>query len=152
MRMKALRDASRSRLLEWPDFTMRADVAAVFNFHLPDSLCRARICFSTILNIALIRPFCYFLMPRFYCPDATFVLHEKCVLPEKARHHAGRVLRMKAGDTATLFDGKGMEASGPIAFEGKDGFIVIESIARSTVESPVRMRLVQALVSPEKTD
>ena len=70
-------------------------------------------------------------MPRFYCPGATFVLHEKCVLPEKARHHAGRVLRMKAGETATLFDGKGMEASGPI---------------------PVRMRLVQALVSPEKTD
>ena len=91
-------------------------------------------------------------MPRFYCPDATFVLHEKCVLPEKARHHAGRVLRMRAGDTATLFDGKGMEATGPIAFEGKDGFIVVESLTRSTVESPVRMRLVQALVSPEKTD
>jgi len=91
-------------------------------------------------------------MPRFYCPGATFVLHEKCVLPEKARHHAGRVLRMKAGETATLFDGKGMEASGPIAFEGKDGFIVVESLTRSTVESPVRMRLVQALVSPEKTD
>ena len=91
-------------------------------------------------------------MPRFYCPDATFVLHEKCVLPEKARHHAGRVLRMKAGETATLFDGKGMEASGPIAFEGKDGFIVVESLTQSTVESPVRMRLVQALVSPEKTD
>ena len=91
-------------------------------------------------------------MPRFYCPGATFVLHEKCVLPEKARHHAGRVLRMKAGETATLFDGKGMEASGPIAFEGKDGFIVVESLTQSTVESPVRMRLVQALVSPEKTD
>ena len=91
-------------------------------------------------------------MPRFYCPGATFVLHEKCVLPEKARHHAGRVLRMMAGETATLFDGKGMEASGPIAFEGKDGFIVVESLTRSTVESPVRMRLVQALVSPEKTD
>lgn len=91
-------------------------------------------------------------MPRFYCPDATFVLHEKCVLPEKARHHAGRVLRMKAGETATLFDGKGMEASGPIAFEGKDGFIVVESLTQSTVESPVRMRLVQSLVSPEKTD
>ena len=61
-------------------------------------------------------------------------------------------LRLKAGETATLFDGKGMEASGPIAFEGKDGFIVIESLTQSTVESPVRMRLVQALVSPEKTD
>lgn len=138
--------------MKWPDFTMRADVAAVFDFHLPDSLCCARICFSTIRHTSSIKSFCFFLMPRFYCPGATFVLHEKCVLPEKARHHAGRVLRMKAGETATLFDGKGMEASGPIAFEGKDGFIVIESLTQSTVESPVRMRLVQALVSPEKTD
>lgn len=138
--------------MKWPDFTMRADVAAVFDFHLPDSLCCARICFSTIRHTSSIKSFCFFLMPRFYCPGATFVLHEKCVLPEKARHHAGRVLRMKAGETATLFDGKGMEASGPIAFEGKDGFIVVESLTRSTVESPVRMRLVQALVSPEKTD
>lgn len=138
--------------MKWPDFTMRADVAAVFDFHLPDSLCCARICFSTIRHTSSIKSFCFFLMPRFYCPGATFVLHEKCVLPEKARHHAGRVLRMKAGETATLFDGKGMEASGPIAFEGKDGFIVIESLTQSTVESPVRMRLVQSLVSPEKTD
>ncbi len=91
-------------------------------------------------------------MPRFYCPDARFVLHEKCVLPEKARHHAGRVLRMKAGDTAVLFDGRGLEASGPIAFEGKDAFIVVGDVHRSTTESPLRMRLVQALVSPEKTD
>lgn len=138
--------------MKWPDFTMRADVAAVFDFHLPDSLCCARICFSTIRHTSPIKSFCFFLMPRFYCPGATFVLHEKCVLPEKARHHAGRVLRMKAGETATLFDGKGMEASGPIAFEGKDGFIVVESLTQSTVESPVRMRLVQSLVSPEKTD
>lgn len=91
-------------------------------------------------------------MPRFYCPDAEFILNEKCVLPEKARHHAGRVLRMKAGEIATLFDGRGTEASGPIAFEGKEGFIVVQTVRQSAVESPVRMRLVQALVSPEKTD
>ena len=91
-------------------------------------------------------------MPRFYCPDAEFILHEKCVLPEKARHHAGRVLRMKAGEIATLFDGRGHEASGPIAFEGKDAYIVVQNVRDSNVESPVRMRLIQALVSPEKTD
>lgn len=91
-------------------------------------------------------------MPRFYCPDARFVLHENCVLPEKARHHAGRVLRMKAGETAVLFDGRGLEASGPIAFEGKDAFVTVREITQVHTESPVRMRLVQALVSPEKTD
>lgn len=91
-------------------------------------------------------------MPRFYCPEAVFTLHEKCLLPEKARHHAGRVLRMKAGETAVLFDGRGREASGPIAFEGQDAFITVQSVRAIDTESPVRMRLVQALVSPEKTD
>lgn len=91
-------------------------------------------------------------MPRFYCPEAVFTRGEKCLLPEKARHHAGRVLRMKAGETAVLFDGRGHEASGPIAFEGKDAFITVESVRTIDTESPVRMRLVQALVSPEKTD
>lgn len=91
-------------------------------------------------------------MPRFYCPEAVFTLNEKCLLPEKARHHAGRVLRMKAGETAVLFDGRGREASGPIAFEGQDAFITVQSVRAIDTESPVRMRLVQALVSPEKTD
>lgn len=91
-------------------------------------------------------------MPRFYCPDTEFVPNEKCLLPEKARHHAGRVLRMKAGEIATVFDGAGKEASGPIYFEGKDGYVVVRDVRESELESPVRMRLIQALVSPEKTD
>ncbi|MDO4938209.1 MAG: 16S rRNA (uracil(1498)-N(3))-methyltransferase [Sutterellaceae bacterium] len=90
--------------------------------------------------------------PRFYCPDTVFTLGEKALLPEKARHHAGRVLRMVAGDTALLFDGKGNEALGPIAFEGKDAWIVVNELRKSETESPVDITLVQALVSPEKLD
>lgn len=90
--------------------------------------------------------------PRFYCPDTIFTVGERALLPEKARHHAGRVLRMVAGDTALLFDGKGNEALGPIAFEGKDSWIVVNDIRQSHTESPIEITLIQALVSPEKLD
>ena len=36
--------------------------------------------------------------PRFYTPQVPFVVGGKALLTEQARHHAGRVLRMKAGD------------------------------------------------------
>ena len=90
--------------------------------------------------------------PRFYTPQARFEIGGKALLTEQARHHAGRVLRMKAGDRAVLFDGDGMQAAGPIHFEGKDAWIVVQSVCRPEVESPVAVTLVQALVSPEKMD
>lgn len=90
--------------------------------------------------------------PRFYTPDTEFRVGERAFLTEKARHHAGRVLRLVAGDVAVLFDGKGRCASGPIAFEGKDGFITVESIESPATETPVRITLLQSLVSPEKMD
>ncbi len=90
--------------------------------------------------------------PRFYSPDAQFHLGARAYLPEKARHHAGRVLRMVAGDEACLYDGLGNEAFGPIAFEGKDAWITIEALERPDNESPVEITLIQALVSPEKLD
>lgn len=90
--------------------------------------------------------------PRFYCPDTVFTIGKKVLLPEKARHHAGRVLRMVAGDTALVFDGKGNEALGPIAFEGKDAWITVTEIRQSQTESRLEITLVQALVSPDKLD
>ena len=90
--------------------------------------------------------------PRFYTPEADFVVGNRTYLTDKARHHAGRVLRMVAGDTALLFDGCGNLASGPIAFEGKDAYITVNAVSRPNVETPVAITLVQALVSPEKMD
>ena len=91
-------------------------------------------------------------IPRFYCPGADFAPGAKIILPEEARHHAGRVLRMRAGDIAALFDGQGHECTGPIAFEGKDATIDVQTVTEPAVESPVEITLVQALVSPEKMD
>lgn len=59
---------------------------------------------------------------------------------------------MLAGDAAVLFDGKGTCATGPIGFEGKDAYVTVESIERPPVETPVRITLLQALVSPDKMD
>ncbi|MCF0253559.1 MAG: 16S rRNA (uracil(1498)-N(3))-methyltransferase [Duodenibacillus sp.] len=90
--------------------------------------------------------------PRFHAPGAAFAEGAVIRLSDKARHHAGRVLRMLEGDEAVLFDGAGSEAAGPIAF-GKDGaFVTVRRVARPALESPARVTLVQALVAPEKMD
>lgn len=93
-----------------------------------------------------------FMAPRFYTPDTEFQLGRTARLTDKARHHAGRVLRMAAGERAVLFDGKGNEACGPISFDEKGAGILIEDIRRPATESPLRMTLMQALVSLEKMD
>ena len=90
--------------------------------------------------------------PRFYTPDTEFHLGETARLTDKARHHAGRVLRMVAGERAVLFDGRGNEAGGPISFDDKGAGILVEDIRRPETESPLRMTLMQALVSLEKMD
>lgn len=90
---------------------------------------------------------------RFYSPQENpFAVGERALLSEKARHHAGRVIRAVAGDTVALFDGSGEVAAGPIAFEGKDAWITVHSIERPQTESPAHMTLIQAMVSNEKID
>lgn len=88
--------------------------------------------------------------PRFLCRDAHFELDSDLVVPDNVRHHAGRVLRMVNGQTAVLFDGKGLQASGPIFFDATQARVHIEHIERPDVESPVRITLVQSLVALEK--
>lgn len=90
--------------------------------------------------------------PRFYTPNAEFSVGNRVFLSAKARHHAGRVLRMVSGETAVLFDGRGQGGSGPIHFEGSDAYIEVERLEEGCAESPVGITLVQALVSPDKTD
>ncbi len=91
-------------------------------------------------------------IPRFYCPEAYFAPGSKVILPDDVRHHAGRVLRMRAGDAACLFDGRGNECTGPIHFEGSQAWVDVETVAAPAVESPLEITLVQSLVSPEKMD
>lgn len=88
--------------------------------------------------------------PRFFVPgpwEGTTV-----ALPEKASRHAMIVLRLRAGDRAEIFDGKGRAAAGTLQFS-KEGTVIehLAPLARET-ESPLKMTLAQAFVSPEKLD
>lgn len=90
--------------------------------------------------------------PRFYSPQTIFKINENVRLTERARHHAGRVLRLVAGSEIVLFNGLGDLASGPIEFEGKDAFMTVKALGHPDNESPVKITLIQSLVSPEKLD
>ena len=90
---------------------------------------------------------------RFYSPQsAPYQVGERAYLSEAARHHAGRVLRAVAGDPILVFDGAGHTAQGPIAFEGKDAWITVETVAAPLKESPVELTLIQSFVNNDKAD
>ena len=55
-------------------------------------------------------------MPRFYIPPARW---NQLLLDEDETHHATDVLRMKAGDRATVFNGEGAQAAVELASIGK---------------------------------
>lgn len=74
-------------------------------------------------------------------------------LPEAAARHAGRVLRLRVGDSLTLFDGAGGEYGARItALERSE--VVVEVLDHSPCEreSPLPVTLVQALQSGDKMD
>ncbi len=74
-------------------------------------------------------------------------------LPAAAAHHAVRVLRLGAGDTVTLFNGRGGEHEARIASVLR-GRVEAQVISRREVEreSPLAAILVQGIASGEKMD
>lgn len=89
--------------------------------------------------------------PRFYV-DSEFKPDSVLVLPEKPAHHASRVLRMRDGDSARLFNGKGIEAHAVLHFFSDRTEAHIDSVTNNQTESPLHTVLIQALVSQEKLD
>jgi 16S rRNA (uracil1498-N3)-methyltransferase len=90
--------------------------------------------------------------PRFYCPVP---LHEGlCVdLPENAARHAGKVLRLRAGDELILFNGCGGEYAARIAaVERQRVSVDVLEWRALECESPLPITLVQALQAGEKMD
>jgi 16S rRNA (uracil1498-N3)-methyltransferase len=91
-------------------------------------------------------------LPRIHCdlrlgPGAQFAL-----APEAAQH-AGKALRLKAGDLITLFDGRGGEYEATIQRIDKERVDVKVGAWRDTeVESGVTVGLVQGLPEADKMD
>ena len=91
-------------------------------------------------------------LPRFYCPN---ILAPGAVvsLPPNAAAHASRVLRLKAGDEAVLFNGDGHDyACELIGFQKNNVTAKIRSIQPNNNESLLQITLAQAISSGDRMD
>ena len=91
-------------------------------------------------------------IPRLYCrfPLADAV---QVALAPDAAHHAAKVLRLRRGDEAVLFDGSGGEYAASIHHVGRDGVLVDVGRHRAEDrESPLRICLAQGLATGDKMD
>jgi len=70
-------------------------------------------------------------------------------LPERAAHHAQRVLRLRAGDPITLFDGRGGEWEAKLARGGTAAVVAWHDIER---EARLQVTLVQGVSAGERMD
>ena len=83
-------------------------------------------------------------MPRFYI-SANAWNPERLALDEQECHHAFDVLRMKAGDRATVFDGAGNEAEAELLKRGKSGAELRKISLGRSAPLPCRITLAQAI-------
>ncbi|MCX9158177.1 16S rRNA (uracil(1498)-N(3))-methyltransferase [Niveibacterium sp. 24ML] len=88
---------------------------------------------------------------RFFCPELPAAGHEFTLPPEVA-HHADRVLRLRAGEQVTLFDGAGNEAEATLLQLGRDPRARIDALHETDREAPLKVTLVQALATGDKMD
>lgn len=90
--------------------------------------------------------------PRFFC-DAKLGPGVLLELPENAARHAVRALRLKAGDSITLFNGDGMDYCAEMLRASKEG-VTAKITAWSPVkcESPLKVTLAQAISSGDRMD
>ena len=91
-------------------------------------------------------------MPRFYV-DAALRAGMSCVLPEESAHHAVHVLRVRARDDITLFNGQGGEYAARIASIERLK-VLVDVLAHHPIEreAPLRMVLAQGISSGERMD
>ena len=89
---------------------------------------------------------------RFYT-DAALHAGGTASLPEDAAHHAVHVLRLRAGEEVTLFNGRGGEYAGRIAAIERLR-VSVQVLAHRALEreSPLAVTLVQGVSSSEKMD
>jgi 16S rRNA (uracil1498-N3)-methyltransferase len=91
-------------------------------------------------------------IPRFYV-DAPLRAGEPCALAEDSAHHAVHVLRLRAGDDVTLFDGRGGEFAARIASVQKLK-LTVDVLEHRAIEreSPLQVALVQGISSGERME
>ena len=91
-------------------------------------------------------------MTRLYFPG-DIAAHGACRVVAGQAHHVLHVLRLKAGDALTLFDGRGAEYAARITQVEKSGLTLAVSERREVSrESPLRVTLAQGISSGERMD
>jgi len=90
--------------------------------------------------------------PRFFC-SPPLAEGTEIALSSGAVHHALRVLRLKAGDAVTLFDGEGGEFAAELAHASSRALAVRVFEHRAIErESPLAVTLVQGLAAADRMD
>jgi 16S rRNA (uracil1498-N3)-methyltransferase len=91
-------------------------------------------------------------MPRFYVPQPQ--IEEGMLRVEGSEvRHIRRVLRLKAGDRITVFNGSAKEYEGTIVEEASSSVVIrIQNIFSSETESHLEITLAQSLLKGEKMD
>lgn len=91
-------------------------------------------------------------IPRFYV-DEPLRAGSSCTLAEDAAHHGVHVLRLRAGDEVTLFNGRGGEYAGRIASIQKLK-VAVDLLEHRAIEreSPLHVVLVQGVSSGERME
>lgn len=89
---------------------------------------------------------------RFHSPTA-LVVGQTAPLSENAMAHAIRVMRLKLGDTLTLFCGDGFDYQCALtSIEKKSAQVQVQSRAAVCNESPLTIRLLQGISSGDRMD
>src|SRR3954466_13457528 len=81
-------------------------------------------------------------MPRFYIPPRAWN-PDRLALDQSEAHHASDVLRLKAGDRATVFNGEGAEAE--VEFGETKGLPLKRLTLQKTPPLACRITLAQAV-------
>jgi len=91
-------------------------------------------------------------MARFYVPQPRIEDGMLKVEGDEVKH-IRKVLRLKAGDEVSVFDGLGNEFEGDIVEEGLSSVVVrVKSVHSSKSDSPLEVTLAQSLLKGEKMD
>ncbi|MBS0216075.1 MAG: 16S rRNA (uracil(1498)-N(3))-methyltransferase [Proteobacteria bacterium] len=85
--------------------------------------------------------------------DAGLRAGAELALPETSAAHLTRVLRLQAGDSCVVFDGRGHEADAQlVAIDKRGARVRIGEVRTPANESPLRITLLQGVARGEKMD